>query len=1204
MSDEATSKQLSNAHELFLLIPLKRGFVEQTERLTSYATRLRATLALLFAPTQRANERTLMPTANTIDRLQNLYGFHYGVVDRMQDAKLILGATFDSSWEMYFHNLVDTAGPFLDAIFCHCQGFEGRTCADGYESFAEFVRENQVEAGIFYSATPDLTADDLRKLRRVARGESLDEPLARIEDEVLADKRAWRDAQRARRGDAFDADYNEGLSRFVASLWELRRLYPDSERIGARTAQRIFDEAVRQMLQSYVVKGQDVLRLLPQGADAWWEGLVDSKVASLPTAVPEPVVLDGKQLANIQGNILEPYERVRHSALALMQLPVERSARTTLLRSLAERVTTMTRASERVRVNVALTHRGLARIGLDEAALALFPKEFREGMSARAGLLGDVGFPNHPLDWERLPINWPTPSGRAATVETFAVDEVDLVLSVQAHKEYAAGDHLWSDKHPLHDEVCELLRGLGVAPAVPSGARVLRIEVLRRTSMDPFDHPGLPRHESQPEPHASWEGKALREAGQARYDNRVALGELLLGHPDKRAQVARCSDAARNPEWAELFRDGTFAVVRKLRQDLRALDQLLIESAASSSESDKRRVHGLLLGRCPATGRSLDAPAGATDPGNDFTYAADPRGERCPLYAHARRTNPRDGGALRHARADERRAPVPRIMRRGFSYGSDFDSARPDHDDRGHFFVCFNASIAEQFEVIQRWINGGNATGLLSTQPDLLASTRTVHGGIRYAAPKDACPSGGLKAPTSPLASLSWGMYLFVPSRRALALLADVREGALPTSDLERERAARRGDRVLRELDAMASPALARLAYQQLLEEHPHLDDAADVWTAIRASGGTRETPYGLLVGDLDTARRVLGDSGRAFSVRTYWKRMSATMGEHYLGLDPEGAGQAAAHDALEDGRFEERLHTARHRELAPRANQILREHVSGSAAFDAAFAATRARFDAMQPVLDLRDLGKLVVGDLATAWVGAPSAAGESDDALKALVEGYIFVSRYCFFPYPEPWLERAALKAGAMLRAGYAEPALRETTFARRLAETGYDPAWIPAAMLGALIGFVPPTVSLIVSVLGQWLDNGTLARFAPAIRGMDAAGTRALLLAPLIETMRKTPVPPLVHRTALAGNGLTAPGNVVVVSLSSACIDATARGEKPEGAWLFGGENRVFDPSGTTHGCPMREPALQAILGVIAAVAQLLPLEKENPIRYLRT
>src|SRR6516225_9115034 len=53
---------------------------------------------------------------------------------------------------------------------------------------------------------------------------------------------------------------------------------------------------------------------------------------------------------------------------------------------------------ERHWVSVAFTCNGLRALGLDEASLATFPEEFRQGMAARAEILGTTGA-NHPDHW-------------------------------------------------------------------------------------------------------------------------------------------------------------------------------------------------------------------------------------------------------------------------------------------------------------------------------------------------------------------------------------------------------------------------------------------------------------------------------------------------------------------------------------------------------------------------------------------------------------------------------------------------------------------------------------------------------------------------------------------------------------------------------------------------------------------------------------
>ncbi len=42
-------------------------------------------------------------------------------------------------------------------------------------------------------------------------------------------------------------------------------------------------------------------------------------------------------------------------------------------------------------INVAFSYSGLCRLGVDETILREFPAEFRQGMAARSGFLGDVG---------------------------------------------------------------------------------------------------------------------------------------------------------------------------------------------------------------------------------------------------------------------------------------------------------------------------------------------------------------------------------------------------------------------------------------------------------------------------------------------------------------------------------------------------------------------------------------------------------------------------------------------------------------------------------------------------------------------------------------------------------------------------------------------------------------------------------------------
>src|SRR6185436_2276617 len=92
-------------------------------------------------------------------------------------------------------------------------------------------------------------------------------------------------------------------------------------------------------------------------------------------------------------------------------------------------------------------------------------------------------------------------------------------------------------------------------------------------------------------------------------------------------------------------------------------------------------------------------------------------------------------------------------------------------EERGIFFMAYNASISEQYEVIQRWVNGGNSTGIASWQNDPLMGVGQADG--RRTFRFDYRDSGGRKKTVrfdleEPFVRLQWGAYLFVPSMAAI----------------------------------------------------------------------------------------------------------------------------------------------------------------------------------------------------------------------------------------------------------------------------------------------------------------------------------------------------------------------------------------------------------------------------------------------------
>jgi len=95
---------------------------------------------------------------------------------------------------------------------------------------------------------------------------------------------------------------------------------------------------------------------------------------------------------------------------------------------------------------------------------------------------------------------------------------------------------------------------------------------------------------------------------------------------------------------------------------------------------------------------------------NNFNYAGDPQGSKCPFFAHIRKVNPRGDTGNESLVA----TPVPleeekmhRIVRRGISYGK-LPSEVPEKD-AGLLFMCFQASLVKQFNFMQKaWAKQSN----------------------------------------------------------------------------------------------------------------------------------------------------------------------------------------------------------------------------------------------------------------------------------------------------------------------------------------------------------------------------------------------------------------------------------------------------------------------------------------------------------------
>lgn len=1217
MASDVTSRHLRNSSELLVRAPIRQGFAPLGRDKVSYASRLRMVLDTLYGIRKLLVEEQTRYTAGPIERLRTLFNSQWAVTP--DDRYLVVTVSFDRSWEEYFERLAFDAGPALDLIFHHCDGYARHACVDDggrrrYQGFSHFIRERQLPVNFYYVGVPEVTVDDIAYYRKLAseRNPSV-QTLAPTFVGLPGDEAEARLAQRYHGHAARVRD--ESTVKALRVFYQLRKWFAPDAPICSPDATTpelsVYERAVANLIAELPdLKEIPTPELLLPGMGDWVGRVQD--LVDKPEEPPPPAVLVCADLEAIQGNILSEYRDMTHGCSVLLRCDTETAA-SGFLRAMAARVTSEADYRARARqpptplMNLAITFEGLRRLPLGKDILDLFPKEFREGMEERAAAIGDIGEPNHPEFWARPEHNWDSATGtlRAPTAkrEPIPLSSVDFVVTLQTRSEVG---HAW-EAHPLRNAVRELER---------MGARVLHVQCLQRPfrpeSKPVTEHFGFVDGKSQPQPDYTLDGQPSVGEGIAA-DDRVALGEFLLGHPDRRSEVMwsaepyRATGPLSEQAVHRLFHNGSFMVIRKLAQDVSALDAYA-ERAAKALELPRGgdAVKEWMMGRRLSEDAEplLKQTSARAKDENDFTFAADPTGEVCPLHAHIRRANPRiDLGRGRKA---------PRILRRSFAYGPPVTRAgaseQPDAE-RGLLFMAFNASLAQQYEVIQRWLNGGNITGIASAQNDLLTGSPApgeqphwVHVDGRWSA---------LAEPDKPFVTLQWGLYAFAPSRDGLRWLADhvgLMGSGLPAGTIDKGEALIASLRALEreqgnalEAGRRRRPSPARAAWQSVIEEPGKAREAIAVWAAILARhGGVLSTPYGVLVASEAGAREVLGDDGQRFSVREYWHRLGHAVGEHYLSFDPH-PGQVPGGsdgDAAYEARMAELSPAYAKASAAPNAYLLEQAGPGGeltTSAFDEAKRIATELLDDHGGSIGLDELAEGCVRAFAERWFGlARAGTGRPDADDFAAIE---LTSRFAFQPYPvEAMFDKVARDT--------AEPIALSphTAFYRHLAAHGLPPDEIRKAIVGAAVGFCAPAVASILLVGLQWLRSGDLFSLGDSYRNGNAseADKRVMIQQAVLKALVRTPVPTMLYRTAVrdtrvAGHPVMK-GEYVVVGLGAAAMASGGRWD-----WLFGGMRKASGRDGDNpHACPARHAALAMFSGTLAAVLALRSVEPEPVLR----
>jgi Dyp-type peroxidase family len=409
-----------------------------------------------------------------------------------------------------------------------------------------------------------------------------------------------------------------------------------------------------------------------------------TRLHELSHPIPEAELPEWRQaLAKVQGNILRGHGR-NHAIHIFLAFTAEERAARQWLRQVAARVTSAQQQLEdadeyrqygipgRLFVSVLLAAAGYRYLGMD---LAGYSPEFSAGMQGAGTRLHDPAVET----WE----------------EGYQQPMHAMVLLADDDEGF-----LWRETRQLLDD----LKPVAALRAVEYG------HALRNAHGHHIEHFGYVDGRSQP---LFFQRDVMREAameGTEQWDPGAGPNLALMKEPGSGENDV-----------------GSYVVFRKLEQNVRGFKarEAELANALGLSGAEAERAGALAVGRFEdGTPVVLQRTAGLSDPvPNNFTYADDPEGQRCPFHAHIRKVNPR-GELAKELEEPQNIERQHRIARRGIPYGV---RAKEPKDDPGLdevptggvglLFMCYQRDIGKQFEFLQsKWASNEDflqdATGL------------------------------------------------------------------------------------------------------------------------------------------------------------------------------------------------------------------------------------------------------------------------------------------------------------------------------------------------------------------------------------------------------------------------------------------------------------------------------------------------------------
>jgi Dyp-type peroxidase family len=346
------------------------------------------------------------------------------------------------------------------------------------------------------------------------------------------------------------------------------------------------------------------------------------------------------------------------------------------------------------------------------------------------------------------------------------------------------------DKEVLSKEVAKLIetiREFTIDPELPENSSEwfassrINIEygnAIRNANGDGLEHFGYVDGISQP--------LFFDDEFKLANENSVPFtGDQLMWDPRAELELVLTADHSS----AKTF--GSFYVFRKLEQDVRRfkLAERQLANFIGLDEKDAELAGAMIVGRfedgTPVTLLADDGMPGAGN-ANNFNYAGDTDGLKCPFHSHIRKTNPRgSGGSPEGVPFDPKQSlefdKTVIKARRGIPNGqrevsTQFDCQPeqfPTGSGIGLLFQSFQSDIAKQFEFIQKsWANNSsfpfsNPAGNSGIDPIVGQSIKPAD--REYNWPSGHGLPGASARSFNSFVTMRGGEYFFAPSLTTLS---------------------------------------------------------------------------------------------------------------------------------------------------------------------------------------------------------------------------------------------------------------------------------------------------------------------------------------------------------------------------------------------------------------------------------------------------